>query len=349
MKVLMTGGTGFLGRYILADLISHCEKIYLLIRKQSIEKAKVFFSQYENVVLITGDLDNMDVIEGSEEYKTLKEEIDTIVHVAAYYDIEGKISDCYINNVIGTQNLLYFANSCPELKDFHYVSTYAVSGDYKGTFYEDELDYSQSFPNNYSETKYFAEFQVKNWEFKPSLKRRIYRLGILVGDSVEGTMPKIDGPYYFTEFLIKHLDKLDLFNNLPIFPIPFSKNTLFPIIPVDHAKDYIIEGIVNNPSPLSSRTYHVIGMSSPTIQEFLEDCFDALGITAKPYPIPNSQLGPYIFEALGIPKELNHYGYSECIFDQRCFKEDLSSKRNSHYREFKESLFSPIKEKGRGS
>ena len=67
----MTGGTGFLGRYILADLISHCEKIYLLVRKPSLEKAKVFFSQYENVVLITGDLDNMDVIESGDEYQTL--------------------------------------------------------------------------------------------------------------------------------------------------------------------------------------------------------------------------------------------------------------------------------------
>ena len=346
MKILMTGGTGFLGRYILEDLISHCEILYLLVRKKSFEKAKGLFSHHKNVILISGDLENMDLIEGGEEYHTLKNEIDTILHVAAYYDIEGKMSECYVHNVVGTQNLLYFANQCSKLEHFHYISTIAVSGSYHGRFYEESLDYSQGFTNPYSQTKYFAEFQVKNWTFTSTVKKRIYRLGILVGDSLKGETLKIDGPYYFTEFLLKNIDKKDFINLLPFLPIPYDKKTLFPLIPVDHAKDYILQGILKNPSTFAMRTYHVIGMTCPTIENFLLDCFETLGIKSKPFPLPNTQLSPFLVQLLGMPQEVLHYMYSDCIYDQRCFKEDLASKRECHYEDYKDILFTPLKERG---
>ena len=111
MKILLTGSTGFLGRNILKDLLNHCDHVYLLIRKQSLSKAKEIFleeNEEKKVSIIVGDLLNMDLIEDVQEYQEIKESIDSIIHVAAYYDIEGNLSDCYSNNVIGTQNLLYF-------------------------------------------------------------------------------------------------------------------------------------------------------------------------------------------------------------------------------------------------
>ncbi len=345
MKALLTGSTGFLGSYILKDLIDHFDHIYLLIRKQSLQKAKNIFPNEDKISFVVGDLLNMDVIEDAKEYQNIKEEVSSIIHIAAYYDIEGSLSECYSHNVIGTQNLLYFAGLCPNIDSFHYISTIAVSGSHSGTYYESVLDEGQSFSNSYAETKYFAEFQVQNWEFKKPIKRRIYRLGVIIGDSISGHIPKIDGPYYFTEFLLQNKDKKDILNSLPVIPIPYKKDSLFPIIPVDHAKYFVIQGIISNLDDLPLKTYHVVGTNLPTIDEFIKDCFKAVGLKPNPFPLPNTKFGPHVVELLGIPKELLLYMYSECIYDQKNFNRDLRGDQESNYNTYKENIFAPIKEK----
>ena len=345
MKALLTGSTGFLGGYILKDLIDHFDHIYLLIRKQSLQKAKSLFPNEKKISFIVGDLLNMDVIEDAKEYQDIKEEINSIIHIAAFYDIEGNLSECYSHNVIGTQNLLYFAGICPNIDAFHYISTIAVSGSHSGTYYESVLDEGQSFSNSYAETKYFAEFQVQNWDFKKSIRRRIYRLGVIIGNSKTGYIPKVDGPYYFTEFLLQNKDKKDILNSLPAIPIPYNKDSLFPIIPVDHAKYFVIQGIKNGLDDLPLITYHVVGTKLPTIDEFIKDCFKAVGINPKPFPLPNTKLSPHIVELLGIPRELLLYMYSKCIYDQKNFNRDLRGEKLSDYNEYKENIFKPIREK----
>ena len=345
MKALLTGSTGFLGGYILRDLIDHFDHIYLLIRKQSLEKAKRIFSNEKKVSFIVGDLLNMDVIEDGQEYQDIKKEINSIIHIAAYYDIEGNLSECYSHNVIGTQNLLYFAGLCPNIDAFHYISTIAVSGSHSGIYYESVLDEGQSFSNSYAETKYFAEFQVQNWEFKKPIKRRIYRLGVIIGDSKTGYIPKVDGPYYFTEFLLQNKDKKEVLNSLPFIPIPYKKDGILPIIPVDHANFFVVQGITNDQDDLLLKTYHVVGTNLPTIDEFIKDCFNAVGLKPKPFPLPNTKIGPHVVEFLGIPRELLLYMYSECIYDQKNFNRDLRGEIKSDYNEYKENIFKPIREK----
>ena len=56
MKALLTGSTGFWVGYIPKDLIDHFDHIYLLIRKQSLQKAKDFFPNEEKISIIVGDL-----------------------------------------------------------------------------------------------------------------------------------------------------------------------------------------------------------------------------------------------------------------------------------------------------
>lgn len=50
MKLFITGGTGFLGKYIIKSLASSFDVIYVLSRKNLPES----FEQYKNIILIKG-------------------------------------------------------------------------------------------------------------------------------------------------------------------------------------------------------------------------------------------------------------------------------------------------------
>ena len=101
--------------------------------------------------------------------------------------------------------------------------------------------------------------------------------------------------------------------------------------------------IKNGLDDLPLITYHVVvGTKLPTIDEFIKDCFKAVGINPKPFPLPNTKLSPHIVELLGIPRELLLYMYSKCIYDQKNFNRDLRAEKLSDYNEYKENIFKPI-------
>ena len=81
-----------------------------------------------------------------------------------------------------------------EAERLHHVSSIAVAGEYKGRFEEDMFDEGQKLPSPYHRTKFESERIVRE---QPYVPWRVYRPGIVVGDSQTGEMDKVDGPYYF--------------------------------------------------------------------------------------------------------------------------------------------------------
>ena len=52
MKLFITGGTGFLGRSLVKQMAPKAEKIFLLARKKSFNKAIKIFKGFENVEVV---------------------------------------------------------------------------------------------------------------------------------------------------------------------------------------------------------------------------------------------------------------------------------------------------------
>ena len=101
-------------------------------------------------------------------------------------------------NVEGTRNAIELAGTI-EAGCFHQVSSIAVAGLYKGEWREDMFDEAQRLDNNpYFRTKHEAERLVREECPRPW---RVYRPGIVVGDSRTGEIDKVDGPYYFFKAL----------------------------------------------------------------------------------------------------------------------------------------------------
>ena len=94
MKVLVTGGTGFIGRYLVDELIENGYDVRILTRRQ-------FKSKFE---MVKGDITKPETILNA------LDGIDAVFHNAAYAMDWGKKNIFYKVNVEGTRNLLLNAS-----------------------------------------------------------------------------------------------------------------------------------------------------------------------------------------------------------------------------------------------
>lgn len=303
MKILITGATGFIGKRLARALASSGNEVYCLVRKQSLEKAKELLGG-ENIHFVTGDLTNNDVLDQVSEAETIANSIEAVVHLAASYDLAVGQTEAYVSNVVGTQNLLYLLQRLKKLRIFHYMSTYTVSGIHDGEFLEEDLDPGRPFRDHYSQTKMQAELLVRNTR-QPTVALRIYRPGIVIGDSVTGKMEKIDGPYYFFRFF-KGLAKYTKHIPLNILPVYYHPQAMLPLVPVNTLVSWMNE-MINRPTHHMTRTYHLVPEEKIFVGSLMEDTAKYFGLNVRVQRLPMPKVMKRVFPLIQVPSEVESY------------------------------------------
>ncbi|OUR95266.1 hypothetical protein A9Q84_15605 [Halobacteriovorax marinus] len=339
MKLFITGSTGYLGKELIPLLAKSQDHLYLLVRKNSLQKARALYSQYDNITLVKGDLTEPDLIEGS--VLEFLENVESILHMGAFYDLKGDHPTCYMQNVLGTLNVLFFAKLCKKLKTFHYVSTIAVSGDHGGEFNEDDFYASQNFSNPYSSTKYEAERIVRN--VKGDFKIKIYRPGIIIGHSETGEFEKIDGPYYFWERMAKFKSVAPAITHLPFLPLPLNSKATLPVVSVDHVAKMIALGVAGEESEEKIKCYQLVDREAPKVEELIYRSLAAFNIQTKIVSMDNHPLIEKSFDLLGIPSEIIHYMTTPVNYGNKNAKKDLGLKELSSFDTYHEAIFKKAK------
>ena len=206
-SVFLTGFPGFLGSQLVERLINRTDastRINCLVQstyRPLAEHRVEELAASERIHLITGDITHPTLGLSAADYDALAADCVEIYHLAAVYDLGVRREIGMAVNVDGTRHMLQFAQQArATLKRFHYVSTCYVSGNYAGTFTEDDLVKGQTFNNYYEETKYLAEVAVQE-AMDDGLPVTIYRPAVVVGDSETGATQKYDGLYYIIQFL----------------------------------------------------------------------------------------------------------------------------------------------------
>jgi NAD(P)-dependent dehydrogenase (short-subunit alcohol dehydrogenase family) len=229
MTYFVTGGTGFIGRHVIAELVSFGEPVYVLIRPASRSKLDRVLagcgSRTELIIPIEGDVGEPLAGVAAREVAALKGKIRHFFHLAALYDLDAQAPELERANVLGTRNALDLASklgtSC-----FHHMSSIAVAGRFRGEFSEAMFEEAVHLEHPYFRTKHEAERLVRANDCVPW---RIYRPGMVVGHSQTGVIDKIDGPYY----LFKLIQKLR--NSLPSWlPLPGFKGGHINLVPVNY-------------------------------------------------------------------------------------------------------------------
>lgn len=208
--IFFTGFPGFLGTELLPrvllrspDHVAVClvqEKFIPLAKERAEQLQRRFPALEGRIDLLEGDITRPDL--GIDAPAKLAKGVREIYHLAAVYDLSVRREVGMKINVDGTRHMLDFAESCPGLERFQYVSTCYVSGAWPGIFSERDLEKGQRFNNYYEETKYLAEVEVQK-RMRFGLPATIYRPAIVVGDSESGETQKYDGPYYVIRWLLR--------------------------------------------------------------------------------------------------------------------------------------------------
>lgn len=302
---IVTGGTGFLGRRVVQDLLDHDAEaiVHVLVRETSLGKFTDIASGWrgaERVYALIGDLTAEGLGLACEAPRA-----DHIVHLGAVYDMTADEDTAHAANVTGTRSVLALAAELGAV--LHHVSSVAVAGDHKGKFFEEDFDLGQQLTSPYHRTKFAAEKLVRE---SRGVRWRVYRPAIIVGDSRTGEMDKIDGPYYFFGAIAR---LATLPSDLPL-PLPDLGAT--NIVPVDYVSAAMSE-LIRRPG-LDGRTFHLVNPEPQPFAEVYRALAAAAGAPTGLGTVPGSGLAlsglahipgvtavrDFLLEQVGIPAEV---------------------------------------------
>ena len=263
MSYFVTGGTGFLGRFLIGNLLKRKGVIHVLVRKSSTKKFTALVKKMDwddkRVVAVTGDMTAPNCGLTTAQIRTLSaKKIQHFFHLAAIYDMTASADSQRAANVDGTQHALDLAAAL-KVGCFHHTSSIAAAGMYPGVFREDMFAEAEGLDDPYLRTKHDSEGLVRD---ETRIKWRIYRPGMVVGHSQTGEMDKIDGPYYFFSFLKKLREMLP-----PWMPTLGLEGGRINVVPVDFVVD-AMDHIAHKPK-LDGQTFHLTDPEPMRVGEVL--------------------------------------------------------------------------------
>jgi len=238
MGYFVTGGTGFIGRNLIDQLLKRRGTVYVLVRRGSKKKfntlvAERWEGQSKRVVAVSGDLTKSKLGVSAAEQAALKGKIRHVFHLAAVYDLSASSEAQEQANIDGTRNAMEFA-AAVEARCFHHTSSIAAAGLYPGTFREDMFEQATGLDHPYFRSKHDSEGLVRK---HCPIPWRIYRPGIVVGHSKTGEIDKIDGPYFFFKLIQKLRRALPPW--VPTLGLEGGRINIVPVDFVARAMDHI--------------------------------------------------------------------------------------------------------------
>ena len=331
MSYFVTGGTGFIGRNLIDQLLQRKGTVYVLVRRGSKKKFNQLVSdrwsdQSKRVVAINGDLTKVKLGVSDSDLQAMSGKIKHFFHLAAIYDLAADDEANQAANIDGTRHAIQFAEAV-KAKCFHHTSSIAVAGLYQGTFREDMFDEATGLHHPYFRTKHDSEGLVRR---DCSIPWRVYRPGIVVGHSKTGEIDKIDGPYYFFKLIQKMRRMLPPW--VPTLGLEGGRINLVPVDYVAQAMDHI----AHKPK-LDGQCFHLTDPSPKRIGEvmnlfaqaahapLMSMRIDARLFSFIPAPVkqgfamlpPVRRIINQVLSDLGIPKDmLGFFSYST-QFDSR--------------------------------
>lgn len=244
MKLLVTGGAGFIGSAVIRHILNNTHDEVVNLDKLT------YAGNLESLAEVSDSsryaFEQVDICDRAAVDRVLKEhQPDAVMHLAAESHVDRSIdgpADFIETNIVGTYTLLeavrqyWQALEAERRQDFrfHHISTDEVYGDLDGpeNLFTEQTPYAPSSP--YSASKASSDHLVRAWH-------RTYGLPVLVTNCSNNY-----GPYHFPEKLIP----LVILNALEGKPLPvYGKGEQIRdwLYVEDHARalyDVVTQGVI---------------------------------------------------------------------------------------------------------
>lgn len=264
MTYFVTGATGFIGKFLVKNLLKRSGTIYVLVRKNSVKKLEALYpwwgldEKQKRIVPVIGDLAKPKLGLAPADITKLKGKVSHVFHLAAIYDMSADAESQRVANIDGTRNTVELAEAI-KAGCFHHTSSIAAAGLYDGTFREDMFEEAEELDHPYFRTKHDSEAIVRN---ECKVPWRVYRPGMVVGHSQTGEIDKIDGPYYFFKLIQK------MRNALPSWvPTVGIEGGRINVVPVDYVVDAM--DLIAHKKGLDGGCFHLTDPEPMRIGEIL--------------------------------------------------------------------------------
>ncbi|MEX1214247.1 dTDP-glucose 4,6-dehydratase [Saccharospirillum sp.] len=282
MKLLITGGAGFIGSAVVRYIIGNTDAEVVNLDKLT------YAGNLESLAEVSGSeryaFEQVDICNRAEVDRVLvQHQPDAIMHLAAESHVDRSIDGpaAFIEtNIVGTYTLLeatrhYWQALEGERKTnfrFHHISTDEVYGDLEGTddLFTETTPYAPSSP--YSASKASSDHLVRAWQ-------RTYGLPVLITNCSNNY-----GPYHFPEKLIP----LVILNALEGKPLPiYGKGDQIRdwLYVADHAR--ALYTVVTKGKP--GETYNIGGHNEKQNIEVVHTLCDTLQ-ELRPQAMPYREL-----------------------------------------------------------
>ncbi|MBE0572943.1 MAG: NAD-dependent epimerase/dehydratase family protein [Ignavibacteriaceae bacterium] len=154
MKIMLTGGTGFIGSYVLRFLLEDKHQVNVLVRNS----IKLNIANHPSLKIFEGNLNNLNVINNS------LSGCDVVIHLAARVSAATDNPEEYFSsNFVGTENLL-MASKQNKVKKFVFTSSLSAHSIIPDSLVSEEsLRKPEKYFSKYAETKGKAEDLVINY------------------------------------------------------------------------------------------------------------------------------------------------------------------------------------------
>jgi dTDP-glucose 4,6-dehydratase len=275
VKILVTGGAGFIGSAVCRHLIASTEHSVVNLDKLTYAASLASLAAIENdprYAFVKGDILDRPFVTALLQ----REAPDVVMHLAAESHVDRSIDgpgDFITTNIVGTYELLeavraYWTGLTGEKKDafrFHHVSTDEVFGDLPldGGLFTEETPYAPSSP--YSASKAGSDHLAMAWH-------HTYHLPVVLSNCSNNY-----GPYHFPEKLIP----LMILNGLEGKRLPVygkGENVRDWLYVDDHARALTLVATTGVPG----RSYNIGGRNERSNLAVVEVICDTLDRLASP-------------------------------------------------------------------